>query len=52
MWVVGLLERQEFLYGVDVSLVDDCEVVKVTFLLFGLLGENVAVVSVFSLDFS
>ena len=29
-----------------------CEVIKISFLLLGLLGENVAVISVFSLDFS
>ena len=29
-----------------------CEVVKISFLLLGLFGENVAVISVFSLDFS
>ena len=33
-------------------MVNECEVVKISFLLLGLLGENVAVISVFSLDFS
>lgn len=28
-----------------------CEVIKISFLLLGLFGENVAVISVFSLDF-
>ncbi len=33
-------------------MVNECEVIKISFLLLGLLGENVAVISVFSLDFS
>jgi hypothetical protein len=48
----GLLEAEESL---DVHLVHlgyGSEVVEVTLLLLGLLGEDVAVVSVFSLDFS
>lgn len=47
-----LFESQE---GLDVLLVhtrDQCEMVEVTLLLLGLFGQNVAVVSVFSFDFS
>ena len=44
-----LLDQQLF-NPLDVNFVDDCKVVEVAFLLFGLLGENVAVISVSSLD--
>ena len=46
------LENEKLFYTTLVNLVEDCEVVKIPFLLLGLLGENVAVVSVSSLDFA
>ena len=46
------LENEKLLYTTLVDLVEDCEVVQIPFLLLGLLGENVAVVSVSSLDFA
>ena len=41
---------QQLLDSLHVNRVNDCEVIEVTFLLFGLLCENVAVISVSSLD--
>ena len=46
------LENQQFLYPLLVGLGQDGEVVEIPLLLLGLLRENVAVVSVLSLDFS
>ena len=46
------LDYEELLNPLDIVLVKDCEVVKISFLLLRLLGENVAVVSVSSLDFA
>jgi hypothetical protein len=46
-----LLDQQLF-DSLHVYAVNDCEVIEITFLLFGLLGENVAVISVSSLDFT
>ncbi len=48
----NLPESQQFLDALFVGLVNGSEVSQVAFLLFGLLGENVAFESVFSLDFS
>ena len=46
-------KRQLWLFNLlNVALVDDGEVVEVAFLLLGLLRQDVAVISVFSLDFS
>ena len=47
-----ILQSQKFFYAALVYLAEDSEVVEVPFLLLGLLGENVAVISVLSLDFS
>ena len=47
-----MLTDQQFFDSRDIHAVYDCYVVKVAFLLFGLLGENVAVISVSSLDLS
>ena len=50
-WVRRLLAEE----GLDVLFVhagDQTEMVQIAFLLLGLLGEDVAVVSVFSLDLS
>ena len=47
-----MLLDQQFFDSLDVHAVNDSDVVKVAFLLFGLLGENVAVISVSSLDLS
>ena len=44
------LPDQQLLDSLHVNRVNDCEVIEVTFLLFGLLCENVAVISVSSLD--
>ena len=46
------LHDQELFHALDVVLVQDSEVVKVAFLLSGLLGEDVAVISVLPLDLS
>ncbi len=46
------LKDKKLFYTTLVNLVKDCEVVKIPFLLLGLLGENVAVISMSSLDFS
>ena len=35
------LENEKLFYTTLVDLVEDCEVVKIPFLLLGLLGENV-----------
>lgn len=50
--MIDKLEDEKFFNPLDIILVDKGEVVKIPFLLLGLLGENVAVISVFSLDFS
>ena len=47
-----LLHSKEFTYLAAVCLLKDCKLVEVTLLLLSLLGENVAVISVFSLDFT
>ena len=47
-----LLEGEERLHAVFVHFSDECEVVEVALLLLGLLSQNVAVVSMFSFDFS
>jgi len=47
-----LFEAEHAAYGIDVGLVNHCSVVKNQFLLFRLLGQNVAVESMFSLDFT
>ena len=47
-----LLQDQEFLESCDIRLLDEGEVVEIPLLLLGLLGEDVAVVSVFPLDLS
>ena len=47
-----MLPDQQFFDSLDVYSVYDSDVVEITFLLFGLLCENVAVISVSSLDFS
>ena len=46
------LQDQHFPYPLEVVLLDDREVVKISLALFGLLGEDVAVVSVLPLDSS
>ena len=46
------LEDEELFYSLDVDIGEDGEVVKISLLILGLLGEDVAVVSVLPLDFS
>ena len=46
----GLAEAEEFAYLTYVGAVNDSNVVEVAFLLFGLLGQNVTVVSMTSFD--
>lgn len=46
------LEAEEFAYGSYVGVVEDCKLVEVAFAFFALLGEDVAVVGVFSFDFT
>ena len=46
------LEDEELFYSLDVDIGEDGEVVKISLLLLGLLGEDVAVVSVLPLDLS
>ena len=46
------LPDQQLLDSLDINSIDDSDVVEIAFLLFGLLCENVAVISVSSLDFS
>ena len=46
------LHDQEFLYAAHIVLLEDGEVVQIAFLFLGLLGEDVAVVSVLPLDLS
>ena len=46
------LHYKKFLYSLDINTVNKCEMVKISLLLLGLLGEDVAVVSVLPLDFS
>ena len=47
-----ILQDQHLLYSLDVDILDEGEMVKISFLLLGLLGEDVAVVSVLPLDLS
>ena len=47
-----ILLNQQSLDSLNVSRLYDGNVVEVSFLLFGFLGENVAVISVSSLDFT
>ena len=47
-----LLQNKELFYTTLINLVEDGEMVEISLLLLGLLRENVAVVSVLSLDFS
>ena len=47
-----LLDGEQGLYALFVYFGDESKVVEVALLLFGLLSKNVAVVSVFSFDFS
>ena len=47
-----ILKNKELLYTAFVHLREDGEMVEIPLLLLGLLRENVAVVSVLSLDFS
>ena len=47
-----ILKNKELLYTAFVNLGKDGEMVEIPLLLLGLLRENVAVVSVLSLDFS
>ena len=47
-----ILKNKELLYTALIHLVEDGEMVEIPLLLLGLLRENVAVVSVLSLDFS
>ncbi len=47
-----LLQRKELFYPLLVNLLEDCEMIQVSLLLLGLLCENVAVISVLSLDLS
>ena len=47
-----LLQNKELFYTTLIYLVEDGEMVEISLLLLGLLGENVAVISVFSLDFT
>ena len=46
------LHDQEFLHALDIDLLQDGEVIQIAFLFLGLLGEDVAVVSVLPLDLS
>ena len=46
------LEDEELFYSLDVDIGKDGEMVKISLLLLGLLGEDVAVVSVLPLDLS
>ena len=46
------LDYKKLFYPLHIILVDESEVIKIPFLLLGLLGENVAVISVLSLDFA
>ena len=46
------LQDQKLFYSLHVILVEDSEVIKISLTLLGLLGEDVAVVSVLPLDFS
>lgn len=52
MYSAVLLHCEKLANSLDIGALHDCGVVQHTFALFALLGENVAVVSVFSLDFS
>ena len=47
-----LLKNKELLYTTLIHLVEDGEMVELPLLLLGLLRENVAVISVLSLDLS
>ena len=44
------LQDQKFFYPSEIILVEDREMVKIAFLLLGLLGEDVAVISMLPLD--
>ena len=46
------LQDQHFFYSLDIDVLDDGEMVKISLLFLGLLGEDVAVVSVLPLDLS
>lgn len=52
MWGPFLLKGEQGFYVAFVNFGDETEVGEVTFLLFGLLGQNVAFEGVFSFDFS
>ena len=47
-----LLENQHFFHAPVIRLLEESEVVEIPLALFGLLGEDVAVVSMLPLDFS
>ena len=49
---IDKLHGQHFLHPLEVVLLDECEVIKISLAFLGLLGEDVAVVSVLPLDFS
>ncbi len=49
---LGLLHGQKFAHLTAVGLLKNSKLVEVTFTLLCLLGQNVAVVSVFTLDFT
>lgn len=46
------LHYKKFFDSLLIYSVNECKMVEIPLLLLGLLGENVAVISVFSLDFS
>ncbi len=48
----GLFEGQQAAYGTDIGLVHQVGVLQVTFLLGGLLGQDVTLERMFSLDFT
>jgi len=45
-----LTQAKEFAYLINIALVYKCDVVEITLLLLGLLGQNVTVISVFSFN--
>ena len=51
-YINDLLQRKKFLYSLLIYFAEDSEVVEISLLLLGLLCENVAVISVLSLDLS
>jgi hypothetical protein len=50
--LIGLSHAKQFLDHLYVGLVQQSEVIQISFTLLSLLGQNVTVVSVFSLDFA